>query len=93
MLENLRKDVDEIDAEIVKLLKRRTAVSRKIGVIKAKAGLPIVDLEREVSVIQKLKYKAADEQESKALINIYHTILAESRTIQATVTVGEKASK
>ncbi len=93
MLEKLRENVDEIDAEIVELLKRRNALSRRIGVIKAQAGLPIVDLEREVSVLQKIKFNGDNEQESSALSNIYHTILAESRAMQANLTVGERAAK
>ena len=93
MLENLRKNVDEIDEELVELLIRRAAVSRKIGVIKAKAGLPILDAEREIAVIQKLNHKAVDENELSALVNIYRTILKESRAVQANILVGEKAAK
>ena len=93
MLENLRKNVDEIDEELVELLRRRADVSRKIGVIKAKAGLPILDAEREIAVIQKLNHKAVDENELSALVNIYRTILKESRAVQANILVGEKAAK
>ena len=93
MLENLRKNVDEIDEELVELLMRRADVSRKIGVIKAKAGLPILDAEREIAVIQKLNHKAVDENELSALVNIYRTILKESRAVQANILVGEKAAK
>lgn len=93
MLEKLRANVDEIDEQIVELLKRRNAISRCIGAIKAQAGLPIVDLEREVSVIQKVKFKGEDDDESIALSNIYHAILAESRAMQANLRVGERAAK
>jgi len=93
MLENLRKNIDQIDEQLAGLLIRRAAISKKIGVIKAKAGLPVVDAERESSVIQKLGSKAADECEAAALINVYRTILDESRTLQINVRVGEKAAK
>lgn len=93
MLENLRKNVDEIDEELVELLIRRMAVSKKIGVIKAKAGLPIADTAREISVIQKLKNATTDEHELAALVNIYRTILEGSRAVQANILVGETAGK
>ncbi len=93
MLENLRKNVDEIDEELVELLIRRMAVSKKIGVIKAKAGLPIADAAREISVIQKLKNATTDEHDLAALVNIYRTILEGSRAVQANMFVGETAGK
>ena len=46
-LENWRKEIDEIDGKIVLLLNRRAKAAQEIGKIKAKAGLPIIDLERE----------------------------------------------
>jgi len=93
MLENLRKDIDEIDEQIAALLIHRAAISKKIGIIKAKAGLPVFDAERELSVIQKIGHKTADDCEATALVNIYRAILEESRTLQTNILVGEKAAK
>ncbi|BDC19727.1 chorismate mutase [Acidianus sp. HS-5] len=49
-LENLRKEIEEIDENIIKLLARRFQVSQEIGKIKKEKGLPITDENRESKV-------------------------------------------
>ena len=93
MLENLRKNIDEIDEHLAELLIRRAAISKEIGVIKAKAGLPVFDAERELSVIQKIGHTTADEGVAAALVNIFRTIMEESRMLQKNILTGEKAAK
>lgn len=50
-LERLRKEIDEIDGEILKLLGRRLNVAREIGAFKVKNGLPVRDPEREQDIL------------------------------------------
>ena len=46
-LEDLRKQIDELDTRIVKLIAERMAVTRDIGKEKMEAGKPIEDKARE----------------------------------------------
>jgi len=58
-LKQLRKKIDALDDQILKLLIRRVQVCRDIGLAKKSQGLPIHDSQREQEVYQKLKVKAA----------------------------------
>lgn len=89
-LEELRQQIDELDASIVSLLNRRAVMSRKIGQIKLRAGLPIVDREREETVLRRVANKNSGEIDDNALGRIYREILNESRKMQDTL--GEKLS-
>lgn len=57
-IDALRKKIDDIDERILLLLKKRAEVSRKIGSIKKKNGLPIRDRTRESRLYAHLRYKA-----------------------------------
>ena len=84
-LEESRKMIDEIDSEIVALLNRRASISRRIGELKTRAGLPVLDAEREESVLRKIAGDNAGELDAKSLIRIYREVLKESRRIQTSM--------
>lgn len=52
-VEALRRVVDEIDAEILRLVAKRLGVVREIGKIKAAKGKPVTDEERESAVLRR----------------------------------------
>ena len=81
-LEENRKLMDEIDAEIVELLNRRCRIAQRIGRIKAAAGLPIIDHERERIVIRRIARDNGGPLDNWVLVRIYTELLAESRRIQ-----------
>ena len=82
-LQEWRREIDEIDGEIVALLERRAKVSRKIGVLKANAGLPIIDPGREEMVIRRINERNSGALPQESLARIYRRILQESRMLQA----------
>ena len=57
-IDRLRKQIDEIDEEILTLIAKRMQKAKKIGEIKRTKGLKIKDSEREREVIEKWKRKA-----------------------------------
>ena len=52
-IQELRAKVDEIDAEIIRLLDERTRIARQIGLAKSNLGLPIQDERRETEVLKR----------------------------------------
>ena len=84
-LEDWRKEIDLIDSEIVKLICQRTKMVRKIGDLKAKAGIDIVDPKRERDILQKVSVNACGDLDDSSIQNIYERILVESRQIQIEV--------
>ena len=92
-LEDSRKVIDDIDSEIVALLNRRASISRHIGELKTRAGLPVVDLDREEIVLRKIVRDNAGEIDPGSLMRIYREVLEESRRIQTTVLLSFSAGE
>ena len=57
-LASFRQSIDNIDAALVFLLAERFAITKKVGMYKAEAGLPPADPEREESHIARLRQLA-----------------------------------
>lgn len=54
-LNELRKEIDAIDEQMMELFKKRMEVSKNIGKVKKVMGLPIIDNTREVMILDKRK--------------------------------------
>jgi len=59
-IKQLRKRIDEVDEQILQFLRERTEISKSIGLVKKKHGIPIQDFPRESDVYAHVKEKAAD---------------------------------
>ncbi len=81
-LSECRTQIDDIDRRIVELLEMRAAISAEVGDIKARAGLPVVDWERESEVLRSVTAACSGIMEPEAVGRIYRRILRESRQIQ-----------
>jgi monofunctional chorismate mutase len=84
-LEQKRKDIDDIDAEILTLLDRRAEVVRELGQIKLSSGLPLVDWNREAEVIKRAGSSTGAMKDESAN-RIYRAILREAREIERELT-------
>ncbi len=81
-LENCRSKINEIDAQIVKLLNQRAETVTEIGRLKIKAGLPIIDLDRENQILRSVCRKSCGAFEDDSIVKIYRLIIQESRQLQ-----------
>ena len=60
-LAEFRKEIDEIDSEIMELLARRTRVVKKVGEYKKEREMSITDLKREDVVFEKIEKLAGEK--------------------------------
>ncbi|GAA0821081.1 bifunctional chorismate mutase/prephenate dehydrogenase [Colwellia sp. D2M02] len=67
-LNALRNEIDDIDSELVNLLRRRLSVTTKVGELKSGVGMPIYDPVREASLFKKRRQQASEAGLSPALI-------------------------
>lgn len=81
-LEELRKEVDSLDEQIIKLLEKRISISSQIGKIKQILNLPTFTPEREEIIKSRISEKVIDEKKKKRILKIYESILNESRAVQ-----------
>ena len=92
-LKDWRKEIDLIDDEIIRLINQRTRIVKKIGILKVKAGLPIVDPPREEEILDKIYSAKSVCPETNSIIGIYRKILHESRQIQNQVVKDVSSTK
>jgi chorismate mutase len=59
-LETFRKQVDQVDEQILKALNERVKICITIGKIKKKKGMPVRDVARENDVYRRVKQKAVE---------------------------------
>lgn len=59
-IQKLRKRIDEIDEQILRLLGERAEISRSIGLLKKEKGIPVTDTYRENQVYRNIREKASD---------------------------------
>ena len=82
-LEDLRKQIDETDTELVRLIAQRLRIAREIGSEKRKRGKPVEDTAREERVLESARRTARDESLNEADIeSIYKEIMTLSKSIQ-----------
>ncbi len=85
-LEELRKKIDETDAQIVRLIAARSRIAEEIGQEKKKQGKQIEDISREQAVIKKVRDIARQEElEPDDIVRIYQQIMAVAKNLQGTI--------
>src|SRR4051812_3871628 len=75
-LEEIRKDIDGIDAELVTLLSRRAALAQEVGHVKGKDGRPYFTPERERAIYERLDRTNPGPLQTRQLIAIYREIIS-----------------
>jgi chorismate mutase len=70
-IDELRKEIDHLDAEILRLVKRRSEVSRLIGAARMAAGGTRIVYNREMDVLERYRELGPDgRQLAMALLNL-----------------------
>ena len=80
-IEYLRKKIDLIDKNIVRLLSLRFELTKQIGNCKKKNKIKIIDRKRELQIIKNIK-KYSTKTSQKFLQKIFGKIIDYSRKIQ-----------
>lgn len=87
-LEELRKEIDRIDDEIIMLLSKRKTLVKDIAVLKKTKNAPVFDKEREAQLMIRLKKKAKENGLDEDFISkLYSHILENSRDEQENDTI------
>ncbi len=81
-LKDSRKEIDEIDSEIVKLFEKRMEICRDVADFKLKTGKPVLDRQRELDKIKVLREKASNNFYAHGVEELFEQIMAMSRKMQ-----------
>ncbi len=86
-LDDLRKNIDRVDRELVELLTERLQLATDIGKAKQAGGRAFFDPVRERKVLDKVRELAGSRYPTERLESIYREIISATRTAQAGETV------
>jgi chorismate mutase len=67
-IDALRVEIDQLDAEILRLVKRRTEVSRRIGKARMAAGGPRIVYSREMAVLARFRELGSEGRDLALLL-------------------------
>ncbi|NLE12256.1 MAG: chorismate mutase [Clostridiales bacterium] len=91
-LGELRKEINEIDRQLVELFSKRMAVSARIAEYKRECGMPVQDTDRERELLALIADLAGEELAEYA-VELYTKILALSREYQKRLISGGEEHK
>ena len=86
-IEHWRKEIDEVDLELLRLLNVRARLALKVGALKKAAALPIPDPDRERLILQRLHELNRGPLDQRAVDKLFRRIIRESKRIE-TVSVS-----
>ncbi|MBI1741672.1 chorismate mutase [Candidatus Acetothermia bacterium] len=82
MLAEWRKQIDELDKQLVRLLNERAQLALNIGKEKRTQGLPVRSAEREQNVLANVESSNVGPLDNLAIRNIFQTVINECRRLE-----------
>ena len=86
-MEEIRKNIDEIDSEIIRLLNNRAKAAMEIGKIKEQSNDHVYAPAREKQIMKQIFSKNQGPLKNDALKAIYKEIISASRSLEKPLTV------
>ena len=87
-LEDIRKNIDALDGELLRLLNQRADLVHQVGEIKKKDGLEIYAPEREESLLQALVTKSKGRLPEKSIRAIYREIMSAALALEENLKIA-----
>lgn len=81
-LDELRREIEEIDRELVELIARRTYVADTIAQVKTQEGLPTTDEEQETRVMERAGENAERFDVDANLVKAIFRLLIELNKVE-----------
>lgn len=82
-LELTRKEIDQVDQQLVALLEKRMQLVNDVAAYKKTTGKPILDTSREEIVLNKVASRVQNKAFEETLVNTFADIMKNSRNYQA----------
>ena len=89
-IEYWRKEIDEVDAQLLRLLNMRARLALKVGAIKTAKQLSFCDPDREQYVLTRLQDLNPGPLDRRAVYKLFRRIIRESRRIQVDVAEADE---
>lgn len=87
-LQELRKKINEIDSELVKLINERAKVVVEVGKLKSKTDSPIYAPDREKEVFERIKKMNQGPLPDKCLVAVWRELMSGSFFLERPLRIG-----
>jgi chorismate mutase len=87
-IDDIRKEIDRLDRELLRIFNERAALALAIGEIKKEKGLPVYDPQREKLIFERMKAANPGPLEDGAIIRLFERVIDESRSLERLRTKG-----
>ena len=81
-LDQWRREIDILDAELLRLLNERARLAFEVGALKVSSGLPVYDGRRERQVLARLCETNPGPLDREGVSSIFRCIIRESRRLE-----------
>ena len=88
-IDTIRKEIDRLDNELLRIFNRRAALALDIGEIKKGLDLPIYDPTREKKIFERMKASNPGPLDDGAIVRLFERVIDESRRLERIRTKGE----
>lgn len=84
-LNDIRKDIDIIDAQLVELLEARMTLVTQVATFKKMTGGRVLDNSRELIILDRVAARVSEADYTETIVNTFKDILKNSRAYQEKV--------
>ena len=81
-LNELRAELDDINAELADLLERRFEITDEIGELKRDNSAPVRDRTRELAILERVTAQLTDKDKAEDVGAVFEAVFAASRRRQ-----------
>lgn len=84
-LDDIRSDIDTLDAQLVQLLEARIALVSQVATFKKMTGGRVLDNSRELVILDRVASQVENPDYTETVVNTFKDILKNSRAYQEKV--------
>jgi chorismate mutase-like protein len=88
-IDELRRRIDALDAQLVRLLNARAACALEIGRLKKALGMEIYQPDREREVLRQARSASSGPLPPEAITRVFERIIDEARRLERTAQADE----
>ncbi len=90
---NLRKEIDEIDRDLLDLIVKRFECAIQIAIIKDSEGIALYDPDREAAILRQLSVRLGENESIFEIVSVFESLLALSKKAQKKVLEASNIKK
>lgn len=88
-IDQIRKRINQLDDELLRIFNERAALALDIGHIKKKLNRPIYDPKREKLIFERMTDQNPGPLENEAIVRLFERVIDESRSLERARSKGE----